>query len=113
MKKCNYCKSERPDDLEFCCGLSDFTPVIDEFEEEFIDKNVEDPEEVEIHPQPAAHELLVELVELIDIDGIVEEYETPEWIQAIPYDDVREDAIARYELEHPGVVARVKKYLGL
>jgi len=108
MKKCNYCESIKEDDVEVCCGFSDFTPIVDEVEK------IEDPiEEEELFVQPAAHELLVELVDAINLDELEENYVYPDWINDISYPDIQLDAKNRWYAEHPSLEDRIKKYLGI
>lgn len=107
MKTCDYCKREHEETVEECCGFSAFTAV-----------SVEEKEEVEVAEvnieecvQPAAHELLKELVSHVDLDALEVIEPLPEWISNIPYEDVKASAEAKYLEEHPGLVTRIKKYL--
>lgn len=117
MKKCVYCGTIHEDDVEKCCEFSEFEDV--EIEEKQEEK-VEDPEskiddqEFEEIVQPAAHELLVELVENINLDEVEEpKYTYPSWIEEIEYDDVKLQAKNRWFDEHPTLVQRIIKYLNL
>lgn len=114
MKKCIYCGTILEDDVEKCCEFSDFEYIE---EEKVIDEEKtecpKDEQEFEEIVQPAAHELLVELVELINLDDVNEEIKYPEWINEIPYEEVHKIAIAKYQDDNPDLVTRIKKYLGL
>lgn len=109
MKKCKYCHTVHDDSVEKCCGLRDFIQ---------LDEEKTSEPEVDNGPmlvsQPSAHELLVELCELIDLDDLdasLPKPQVPKWIEEIPYDDLREASFSRWKEENPTLVSRIKKYL--
>lgn len=113
MKKCNYCETLHEDDVEKCCEFSDFTAIEEQKNVDEVKDNEDKKGEEELFVQPAAHELLVELVEVVELDEIIEEYNYPDWINEIQYDDVKLQAKNRWYDEHPSLITRIKKYLGL
>lgn len=105
MKKCVYCGALREDHVEKCCGLSNFTQI-----EDVVEMDTEEP----LVTQPAAHELLKELCEHIDLDDLekaLPKPNVPKWIEDIPYDNIREQAYAAWKKDNPTLVSRIKKYL--